>query len=702
MIPDTIRQRYSDIISAMAEADVAYYQLDEPILTDAEYDDLRRELLELEAEHPALATPKSPSQKVSGKASDRFVKVKHRQPMLSLDNSLTTVALDKWLDGLGTFKGGYPRNILAELKMDGLSLSVIYENGELVRAATRGDGEIGEDVTEQARQIADLPKRIEYTGLLEVRGECYMPRSVFAWLNEDFDMKGKKRLVNCRNAAAGALRQKDPKVTKARRLSFMAFGVTDDSLVEIDSDYLILSKLTELGFSAVPHGLMLPVRVNLYTREVTLNRTNLDFDIDGIVFKIDERSVRREFGFTSRAPRWATAYKFPAERRTTLLREIEVQVGRTGALTPVGVLEPVFVGGVTVSSVTLHNEDEINRLGLTVGDRVEIQRAGDVIPQVVRVTEYGSPAPYKPYRLPTTCPACGGPTERPEGEAVRRCVAGFSCPPQLQAYLEHFVSRDAMNIDGLGPSQIADLIKYIGIYAPSQIMSLPDTAAWEWFDHPDAPEIIGSTEDLIAGWEGYGKTSAGKLMRAIKKARIVELGRFIYALGIRNVGETTAKDIAKHLRTADAFFECVSVENGFTDAGVDKIDGIGPIVMECLEGHFSSPMNFDEAFALRQVLEIQDIKSISGPQLLDGEVVCFTGSMDRWSRDQAMLIAEDLGAKVTNSAAKKTTILVAGANVGAKKIEAAEKNGCAVHDEAWFIAKVEEAMAAGYKPDIMV
>ncbi|ARK07429.1 DNA ligase [Sphingobium phage Lacusarx] len=695
---DDARNRHRELIHDLAAADVAYYEHDEPFMSDERYDDLKRELASIEADYPVLATPASPTQKVSGKASDRFAKVKHRQAMLSLDNSLTTEALIKWVDNLQ--RGDGSDDILAELKMDGLSLSVTYENGKLVRAATRGDGQIGEDVTEQAKQITDLPNTIQFKGFLEVRGECYMPRSVFAWLNEDLDTKGKKKLVNCRNAAAGALRQKDPAVTKARRLKFMAFGVTDESLPEYDSDIGILGILYVQGFSVVPHELLARGKTGLHPRRIEALRASYDFDIDGIVFKIDSRAARQAYGFTSRAPRWATAYKFPAERKTTRLKEIVVQTGRTGALTPVGVLEPIFVGGVTVSSVTLHNEDEISRLHLVPGATVIVQRAGDVIPQVVGV-DPNAPVVKGIYSFPTTCPSCGGPTERPVGEAVRRCVSGFSCPAQVQGYLEHFVSRDAMNIDGLGPSQIEDLIKYLGLSKASQIMELPDL----YISHfvPEAGREFADAEVWFAmqSWEGYGKSSVAKLMSAIKKARSPELGRFIYALGIRNVGETTAKDIAKHLKTASAFFDCITYENGFVDAGVGDIDGIGPVVMAALDGHFSIEANYKEAFALRRVLDIQDLKLASGPAIFEGEVICFTGSMTRWSRDQAILIAEDLGAKTTNSAAKKTTILVAGANVGAKKIEAAEKFGCKVLDEAWFIAEVEKAMADGYKLDVM-
>jgi DNA ligase (NAD+) len=688
----------------IAAADVAYYEHDAPFFDDAHYDDLKRQLAALEEARPDLVTPTSPTQIVSGKASDRFAKIKHRQPMLSLDNSLSIEELYKWCEGLGTFPGGLRRNILAELKMDGLSLSVTYAKGKLVSAATRGDGEVGEDVTEQAKQITDLPLTIaNEDDIFEVRGECYMPRSVFADLNAALADAGKKLLVNCRNAAAGSLRQKDPAVTKARRLAFMAFGVSDETLPAMDSDARILDLLAVYGFSVVPNNLMLNgLPVNHYARKIEDQRAEFDFDIDGIVYKIDERSIRREFGFTSRAPRWATAYKFPAERKTTILKAIEIQVGRTGAQTPVGILEPVFVGGVTVTSVTLHNEDEINRLHLVPGATVIVQRAGDVIPQVVGV-DPDAPIVKGFYSFPTTCASCGSLTFRPEGEAVRRCIAGTTCPAQTQAALEHFVSRDAMNIDGLGPSQIAELIEQFGLSKASQIMALPDAryeTYWDVANWGEAPD--GTVEEWIANWKGWGKTSAAKLMRAIKKARKVDLARFIYALGIRNVGETTSKDIAKHIKTVDAFFDAVRHVDGFRDAGIGDVHGIGPTVVRSIDQHFEVEANFKEVHDLRLVCEIGDVAvRAGGPALLEGEMLCFTGGMTTYSRDQALIIAADLGAKVTNAPSKKVSILVAGTNVGAKKIEAAKLAGSDVKDEAWFVGVVEEAKLQGYKPDVL-
>lgn len=696
---------YKTMLAALSQYDEAYYVHDDPLVGDDAYDALKRAVAALEEEQ-GFADPDSPTQKVSGRVDEStFAKVAHHQKMESLDNAFSDEDMGKWLEGLGTFEGGFLRNVLWELKMDGLSLSVIYEGGKMVRAATRGDGTMGEDVTAQARHIKDLPLTISYKGFLEVRGECYMSHEDFkAFLAAETARGAKKLPANCRNSAAGTLRQTDLSKVRERGLCFMAFGVSDASFPDADDDTFVLSALGNLGFSVVPHSLIIGgvLKTQRTIEEIAEVRKDLDFDIDGIVFKVNERSIRAELGSTSRAPRWAIAYKFPPEQVVTTLEKIVVQVGRTGAQTPVAKLTPVKVGGVTVSSVTLHNEDEVNRLALYEGCKVKLQRAGDVIPQITGLAD-GEPRIKGFYRMPDTCGSCGSPTHRPEGEAVIRCTNHVTCPAQLQGHLEHFVSRKAMNIDGLGPSQIEDLIKYLGLASASQIMELPEAYVSDFI-----PEAGVEMEDMLVVeavelWEGYGKSSASKLMKAIKKARSPDLARFIFALGIRNVGETTAKDIAKHLGTVDAFFDCITFDGGFVEAGVQTIDGIGPIVMASLESHFANKANYDEVFALRLVCDIKDMPkaNVSDVQPLAGEVVCFTGTMDRWSRDQGLLIASELGAKTTNSAAKSTSILIIGANVGAKKIEAAEKNGCRVMEEGEFIALVEQAIVDGYKLDVM-
>lgn len=698
-----IRSIYNSLLESAAAADQAYYGDDDPVMSDAEYDEVRRRILSIETAYPEFVSPDSPTQKVSGTASSAFEKVPHRQKMESLDNSFTPAEVAEW-----AAKNVGNELILGELKMDGLSLSLVYEDGLLMRAVTRGDGTTGEDVTHTAREIEDIPHDISEhlekgDDVVEVRGEVYLSHEQFKRHNYEVDQgtagKGAKKLVNCRNGAAGGLRQKDPKVAAKRGLSFMAFGVADDTFPDLDEDTEVLAELGAMGFAVVPHFVIgnQPAAIEQQVAKYAAARPELGFDIDGIVWKINSRGTRKGMGSTSRAPRWATAYKFPAERKTTKLLGVEFQVGRTGAITPVAILDPVFVGGVTVTNATLHNEDEIARLDININDIVEVQRAGDVIPQITARVEIARDG--ERIRFPRHCPACGSEVTRPEGEAVSRCIAGFNCEPQVQGYLEHFVSRDAFNIDGLGPSQIEDLRRFLQITRPSQIMRLPDTYLRDY-----APEEGWETDgdmpiaDCMANWNGYGKTSVAKLMAAIRKARKVQLDRFVYALGIRNVGKTTARDIAKHLATANKFFACVM--NGFYR--IDQIDGVGPVVMKSLESFCDNEDNYNEVFALRLACEVQDMPvNEDGPQPLAGEVICFTGGIDRFTRDQCLIIAEELGAKTTNAAAKKTTVLVAGENVGAKKIEAAEKFGCRVESPDWFYGIVDAAVLDGYKLDVM-
>jgi len=718
-IPSTIEaaKRLRDrTIDKMVAADVAYYDHDDPIISDAEYDELRAKVNAIEEKFPELADAGSPSQKVSGVVNEAFEPVKHRVRMESLDNSFSPAEVAEWAS-----KHLEPGDaLLAQHKMDGLSLTLIYENGYFHKAVTRGDGDTGEDVTHTAAEIIDLPMDIrenidpKLDKLIEVRGEVYMTKEQLAILNERYEAAGKKKLANCRNAAAVSLRQKDPAVTRERGIRFMAFSVTADTFPDIKSDSEVLEVLREMEFDVVPHVVVANSRVAIEAQinGWTTQRGKLDYDIDGIVWKIDSRDVRNRMGSTSRAPRWATAYKFPAEQKTTTLTDVTFQVGRTGAVTPVAHVSPVRVGGVTVSTATLHNEDEIRRLGLQIGFYVVIQRAGDVIPQVVKsitpdTSQWGD-AEFSMIRhieFPTHCPACDTQLVRPDGEAVSRCPAGYTCPPQQQAYLEHFVSRDAMDIDGMGPAQIKDLMEGISLERPSQIMSLPEMTMHDCLPPELCPDKALDENCLVSeameDWSGYGKTSVKKLMTAIKKARKQPLDRFIYALGIRNIGKTTAKDIAKRLGTVDAFFECVLNEGRFEEL-CGAIEGIGPVVIQSFEYHIDDFRNFDEIFDLRLACDIQDMPQyLDGPKPLAGEVLCFTGSFDRWSRDQCLLIAEELGAGITNAPAKKTTILIAGDNVGAKKIEAAEKHGTVIKNPDWFIEVVEAAIEDGYKLDVM-
>lgn len=710
MTEDQLVAKRDSLMLAITAADGAYYVNDEPIMSDAEYDTYRAELVRLETAHPHLQNPYSPSLTVGGEASAAFTKVPHKVPMESLDNSFSPDEVYEWTNK--NIEEGEP--LLGELKMDGLSLTLIYENGQFVQAITRGDGKVGEDVTHTALAIRDLPHDIsEHLAAedkrVEVRGEVYMTKRALERNNKELTAAGKKPLANCRNAAAGALRQKDANVTANREIRFMAFGVTPDSFTDVKDDTGILDLLEEFGFEVVPYFVIannkkaIEQQIIKYEQE----RSSIPFDIDGIVWKVNDRNKRKAKGSTSRAPRWATAYKFPAETKTTTLIDVVFQVGRTGAVTPVAKVIPVHVGGVTVSSITLHNEDEIARLGLWLGCEVVIQRAGDVIPQIILAREASDAgdaerSQYRSIDYPHRCPACDSELVRPEGQAITRCLAGKQCPPQIAGYLEHFAGRDAMNIDGLGPSQISDIIKYLDIRQASEIMKLPDVLLKDLFPAQfDMRHDERMAYEAMELWEGYGKTSVKKLMTAIKKARKAQLDKFIYALGIRNVGETTSRDIAKEVKTVDAFFSMV-IKAGKFEKTCGHIDGIGPVVVASFENHFSDPDNYEDAFALRLACDIQDMPSnLEGPKPLAGETLCFTGSLNRWSRDQALLIAADLGAQTTNSAAKKTTVLVCGEGVGAVKIKKAEDNGTRCEEEQWFIDLVEQAVQDGYKLDVL-
>ncbi|USM11572.1 NAD-dependent DNA ligase [Citromicrobium phage vB_CbaS-RXM] len=673
------------------EADHAYHTLDDPIMDDATYDALCKAIVQTGGKLTTVGAP------VDG----RFPKVHHEVPMMSLSNAFTEEDLTDWFKGLD-----YHGAILQQKKLDGLSLTLIYEHGRLTLAATRGDGVIGEDVTAQAREVDGIPHVLEEGyyefEVIEVRGEVVMPKAVFEKLNADLLLANKKPFANPRNAAAGSLRQKDPAITRQRSLRFIAFGVTPDTFSDLDRESECLERLVRAGFTHVEQGsltddtLQILSLMNYYGVMQEL-RSTLEFDIDGMVSKVDHRPTRDRLGSTSRVPRWAIAHKFPAERAVTRLKAVEWQVGRTGIVAPVARLEPVNVGGVLVSNATLHNWDEIVRLGVKPGHLVELQRAGDVIPQIVGVVE-GSYHDSQ-VEMPMACPCCDGPLTRQD--AYLRCTAGKDCDAQFLGFLEHFASRDAMNIDGLGPSQIADLVKATWVEDAADLMALPDAEfvrdlfPAQFARRDDDTTVI----DAMAAWEGWGKTSAKKIIAAIKRSRKVELHKFIYALGIPQIGQQTAKDLAKWCGSVDGFFDAVNAENGFAE--FIEVDGIGMATITALEAHWNA-YHVDEVFRLRQALDIQSPKKASdAARIFDGWVIVFTGGLNRWPRDTASLIAEELGAKVTNSISKKTSILVAGENTGKVKMDGANKHGVEVWSEADFIAKVEEAQSLGYKLDVM-
>jgi DNA ligase (NAD+) len=662
------------LLGKKAEADHAYHELDDPIMTDAEYDQLCREIVKHDGEITGVGS-------VPG---GRFKKSAHRVPMLSLDNAFSTGDVEDWFAGLKYFG-----SIMIQPKFDGLSLSLSYDaNGRLIAAVTRGDGIIGEMVTKQALEVAGIPHKLQppydELGPIEVRGEVVMPKATFLTLNEDLIASGKKPFANPRNAAAGSIRQKDEGITRQRGLRFYAFSVTPETFSDLDYETECLERLAMAGFDYVAStsltGDAAHVETMVARHEMNNElRSTLEFDIDGMVYKI--------------------AHKFPAEQATTRLLEVDWQVGRTGIVAPVARLEPINVGGVMVSNATLHNWDEIIRLGIRPGCLVVVQRAGDVIPQVVSVVEGSYGDGY--VELPMDCPSCCSPLGKQD--AYLRCTGGRNCDDQMLGSLEHFASRDAMNIDGLGPSQIADLYFEGYIDDAADIMKLPEQMTMTMDIETEGGPAFGEPSPVarkLVELDGWGKTSVNKLMAAIKRARKVELHKFIYALGIPNVGKTTSKDLAKWCGSVDAFYMAAATEGGFMK--FSEVSGIGEAVTQALESFFDNDALCDTAYRLRVACDIIEPPRVdSDLQIFAGMTIAFTGTLEKWPRDAASVIAEDLGAKVTNSISKKTSLLVTGANTGAVKMTKATENGVRMVTEDEFIAMVDEAVELGYKPDVM-
>lgn len=682
----TLTNSLAELYAKKESADYAYHTLDDPLMSDADYDALCREIV------ASGGTLKG----VGAAADGRFEKFIHHTPMMSLDNAFTDEDVARWVKSVAPAK-----HISVQRKLDGLSLTLIYQFGKLKTAATRGDGTVGEDVTAQAREVDGIPHELIGAAakehIVEVRGEVVMSKKVFRELNENLESQGKKAFANPRNAAAGSLRQKDPKVTRSRGLMFIAFGVTADTFRGCVSDTTCLEGLSDAGFQHVEHPTMV-VHERVVDTLVSIHgamisaRNALDFDIDGMVYKVDSRNSRKDLGETSRTPRWAIAHKFPAERAVTILEGVDWQVGRTGIIAPVARLQAVNVGGVMVSNATLHNWDEIIRLGVRPGLKVEVQRAGDVIPQITGIIDGSYPTGH--IELPRECPSCGSEVIRQD--AYLRCTAGKDCDAQFLGFLEHFVSRDAMNIDGLGPSQIEDLFDQGWIGDASDIMDLPERVV----PYPSNPDENSTAAEALAELPGWGKTSVKKLMTAITKAQKVELHKFIYALGIPQIGETTAKDLAKWCGSVDTFFNAAQEVGGFE--GFRQVSGIGEATISALEAHWTD-YHLDEALRLRRICEIAEPKQTASgdAQVFAGMTLVFTGGLDRWPRDTAALIVEELGGKVTNKVTKKTSVLVAGSNVGKVKTDDARNIGVEVWSEGDFIARVEEAISLGYILDIL-
>ena len=665
-----------------------YYVANQPEVSDAEFDDLMRELLRLEQEHPTLVTPDSPTQRVSGRASEGFESVRHAEPMLSLDNAYDEDELrafdERVRRGLAE-SGAAPESIdyVAELKIDGLSIALTYEDGALVRAATRGDGTTGEDVTTNVRTIRAIPLRLRdaVPGRIEVRGEVYLPRSAFEKMNKERAESGELLFANPRNAAAGALRNLDPSLVSRRGLGAFTYQLVAEEPVRPPSHAETLERMKAWGLPVESHwtrcsGIDALVA---FCAEWADKRRSLAFDTDGVVIKVDALERRRRLGSTSKFPRWAVAFKFPAEQKTTLLKEIAVNVGRTGAVTPFAVLEPIFVGGTTVSMATLHNADDIARKDIRAGDWVIVEKAGDVIPRVVGPVLSKRPADSTPWVMPTTCPECGSQLHREEEEAVWRCE-NVSCPARLQRGLEHFAGRGAMNIEGLGESLITQLIAsglvrdYADIYrlTAEQIANLTSTSV-----RTDGKSIE----------RRFGEKNAAKVVGEISRSKTNELWRLLYGLGIRHIGERGAQVLAKAFGSVDALVSA-SLEQ------LQSTHEIGPVLAESLRSWLDEPRNQELLGRLREAglcMEVPESEraAVAGPQPLAGKTYVITGTLSSMSREEATAALERLGAKVAGSVSKKTTAVFVGEDAGSKA-EKAKTLGVPTLGEQELLALIAE------------
>ncbi len=679
-------QRVAVLRNEIEQHNVRYYVHDDPSISDAEYDALMRELIQLETDHPELVTPESPTQRVGAAPLSAFGSVRHAVPMLSLGNAFDPEEVQAFdrrvgdtLRGAGLLRVDQQPEYFCELKLDGLAISLRYEDGVLVQAATRGDGQTGEDVTANVRTIRAVPLRLKCAAprVLEVRGEVLMNRAEFDRLNRSQAARDEKVFVNPRNAAAGSLRQLDPRITAQRPLRFFAYswgevhglpgrqtalfdepapGAREESTLPRDTHGAMLDWLAELGLPVNTRHNRRAVGAEgllAFYEQVGRERPGLPYDIDGVVYKVNSLPAQKVLGFVARAPRFALAHKFPAEEATTRLLDIEVQVGRTGAITPVARLQPVFVGGVTVTNATLHNEDEVRRKDVRIGDTVIVRRAGDVIPEVVGPVPGKRPADAREFVMPVSCPVCGSAIERPEDEAIARCTGGLFCAAQRKQTLLHAAGRKALDIDGLGEKLIDQLVD------SGRVKSLADLYSLNAFE--------------LAALERMGKKSADNLVAAIDRARTPSLGRLLFALGIRHVGETTARDVARHFGSIETIM----------DADEEALAGapdVGPVVAGSIRRFFAEPHNRE----IIDLLKAQGVHPVpeAGPQgnTLAGKTFVLTGTMPNWTRDEATRHILAAGGKVSGSVSKKTAYVVAGEEAGSKLVKAQEL-GVTVLDE---------------------
>ncbi|MFA3449573.1 NAD-dependent DNA ligase LigA [Acinetobacter baumannii] len=669
----SVIEQMRQLIQLIAKHNHAYYVMDQPTISDSEYDHLFHQLKALEEQYPELVQADSPTTKVGGQALSKFESVTHVVPMLSLGNVFNQEDLFAFARRVEERLPNQKVQYEVELKLDGLAISLWYENGVLVRGVTRGDGETGEDITQNVKTIRNLPKvlhseKYEIPRLLEVRGEVLMPKSGFEKLNADQEAKGEKTFANPRNAAAGSLRQLDPNIAAARPLAFYAYGIAQcEPNHGLTTMHDSLQWLTELGFQIAERQYLCNSIQEVQQRyeQIQQERPNLQVEIDGIVVKVDDLKQQQQLGFLSREPRWATAYKFPAQAALTTVEQIDWQVGRTGTLTPVARLNPVFVGGVTVSNVTLHNIGEIHRLDVRIGDTVSVYRTGDVIPKVEKVWPEFRPAEAEVVHLPESCPVCASPVVMPEGEALARCSGGLYCAAQRIEAIRHFVSRKAMDIEGLGDRWVESLLR---------LDLLKDVA--------DIYHLHEHRETLL-GIEKMGEKSVQNLIDAIEASKKTTLARFIYALGIRGVGETTARMLANTFQTLEAL-KAANVE------ALKKTPDVGDITAEWIADFFLAPHNIEVLDRLIAAGIHWDAPTAPTRQPLNGESWVLTGTLEQMTRDQATQMLQALGARVSGSVSSKTKCVVAGEKAGSK-LEKAAKLGIPVMNETDFLS-----LMAGY------
>ena len=665
-----IQARVKRLRADIEQHNYNYYVLDRPLIADAEYDRLFRELQRLEERYPQLVTPDSPTQRVGASPLSEFAQVTHRTPMLSLNNAFEdneVIAFDRRArEALGVDAVDYA----AEPKFDGLAISLTYVKGLFTTGATRGDGYTGEDVTANLRTVRAIPLRLRGThppGLLEVRGEVLMLKADFEQLNLRQREQGEKEFANPRNAAAGSLRQLDPRITSTRRLAFYAYGIGALDYGKLRNHSQVLDMLSELGFPVTAERKVVTGVAGMldYYREIGAKRGRLPFDIDGVVYKINDLAAQNTLGYVSRAPRFVIAHKFPAEEASTVVEGIDVQVGRTGALTPVARLKPVFVGGVTVTNSTLHNEDEVHRKDIRVGDSVVVRRAGDVIPEVVRVIAEKRPPQTRRFVMPERCPVCGSAVRKSDDEVVARCSAGLFCPAQRKQALLHFASRRAMDIEGLGEKLVEQLVDGQIVRTPADLYKL------------------GMAK--LAELDRMAEKSAGNLVAAIEKSRQTTLARFIFALGIRNVGESTAQDLARYFGNIDRLASADAET-------LQQVPDVGPVVAQSIAGFFAEPHNRE---VIKQLLAAGVRFAETAPKRLDtaspvyGKTFVLTGTLPHLTRDEAQQKIRDRGGKVSGSVSKQTDYVVAGADPGSKYDKALELE-IKVLDEAGFLGLLDQ------------